>query len=95
MKCIEFDSREGETVEEKAKILDAATILATEDPMGPASRRRIKILAPLNIITITATGVFRGGRKLEEDVMEVKLDGTTTLTGEFYLLVVHAGCGEL
>lgn len=37
MKCIEFDSREEETVEEKAKILDAATILATDDPMGPVN----------------------------------------------------------
>ena len=86
VKFIEFDSREEETVEEKARVLDAGTVLASGDPMGPVKGGWVKILAPVNIISVTSDGVFLGGRRLEEDVMEVKLDGITELTGEFYLL---------
>ena len=92
---IKYDSPNGPVIEE-ARILEAQTTLASEDPTGAVSNGLIVLQGSVCIITIKdkkkdGLKVFLGqenGHK-EGIYIDVSLDGTTPRGGEFYLLLLY------
>ena len=79
-----FESGEEKWVKEKAKVLEASTVLATQNQFGNVEGGCLVILAPLNMVPVKVDGVYLDDRQLDD--LSLHLDGTAENTGEFYLL---------